>query len=176
MPDEVVEVINEKDEIIGKEMKSVCHKKGLWHRISCVLLINSEGKIWLQTRKKSKIAGGFLDYSAAGHVSIGDTFQEAAYRELSEEIGVKADLKLATQTLYEKIDMQGYQVRHVLKVYIGKHNGPFKIQESELEKIEAYSIEEVKKLVKNDSPLMTEALKVGLREILENNSLISLSP
>lgn len=167
MTDELVEVVNEKDEVIGQKMKSVCHKEGVWHRISCVILFNSQGKIWLQTRKKSKISGGLLDYSASGHITAGRTYEEGAYRELREELGVKTQLSLVSpETLYEKIDIGGYKIRHALKVYYGKHNGPFKIQESELENVEAYEFDKIKELVKQNSDLMTEGLKVGLRALI----------
>ncbi len=167
MVDELVEVVNEKDEIVGKKMKSVCHLEGIWHRISCVILFNSQGKIWLQTRKKGKISEGLLDYSASGHIKAGQNYEDAAYRELKEELGIKTKLTLLSlKTLYGKIDIEGNKVRHALRVYHGKNDGPFKIQESELEKIEAYELDKVKELVKEDSKLMTEGLKVGLSDFL----------
>jgi 8-oxo-dGTP pyrophosphatase MutT (NUDIX family) len=38
-----------------------------------------------------------LDYSAAGHVDEGDTYEEAAYRELQEELALK-DIELTLIT------------------------------------------------------------------------------
>src|SRR3989344_1645943 len=142
MPDELVDVVNEKDEIIGQAMKSKCHAEGLWHRISCNLIFNSEGKIWLQTRAKNINSGGKLDYSASGHVKRGDTYEQAAQREIQEELGISTELKL----LFKPIPEIYNKINHMIALFTGKHDGPFKIQEEELEKVEAYSIEAIKKM------------------------------
>ena len=72
MADEIVDVVNENDEVIGQEWRKKCHKNGIWHRIAGVLLFDSEGKIWLQTRAKNKtVQGRSLDFSASGHIESG---------------------------------------------------------------------------------------------------------
>ncbi len=78
-----VEVVNEKDEVIGRMSKAEAHKDGTLHRISVVYVENDKGEIVIQQR-----ADGYLDHSAAGHVEIGETYEEAAKRELSEELGI----------------------------------------------------------------------------------------
>ncbi len=79
-----VEIVNEKDEIIGKMLKVEAHKNGTLHRISVVYVENEQGQIVIQQR-----TDGYLDHSAAGHVEIGETYEEAAKRELEEELGIK---------------------------------------------------------------------------------------
>lgn len=85
---EEVIVTNENDEVIGKMLKSEAHKNGTLHRIVVIYLENDQGKILVQHR-----TDGFLDHSSAGHVDIGESYEEAGYRELFEELGVK-DVKL----------------------------------------------------------------------------------
>jgi len=41
MADELVDVVNERDEVIGQEMKSKCHKEGILHRISAIFLFKN---------------------------------------------------------------------------------------------------------------------------------------
>ncbi len=77
-------VVNENDEIIGTMPKDEAHKNGTLHRIAVIFVENSEGDILIQHR-----ADGFLDHSSAGHVDVGESYEEAAYRELSEELGIK---------------------------------------------------------------------------------------
>ncbi len=81
--DEVI-VTNEKDEVIGTMLKSEAHKNGALHRIVVVYLENDKGEVLVQNR-----ADGYLDHSSAGHVDVGESYEEAGYRELSEELGVK---------------------------------------------------------------------------------------
>lgn len=79
-----VEVVNEKDEIIGKMLKADAHKDGTLHRISVVYVENLKGEILIQIR-----ADGYLDHSAAGHVEVGESYEQAAKRELQEELGIQ---------------------------------------------------------------------------------------
>ncbi len=77
-------VVNEKDEVLGTMLKSEAHQNGTLHRIAVVYVENSNGDILIQKR-----ADGYLDHFSAGHVEIGESYEEAAYRELSEELGIK---------------------------------------------------------------------------------------
>jgi 16S rRNA (adenine1518-N6/adenine1519-N6)-dimethyltransferase len=81
-----VEVVNDKDEVIGKMLKADAHKDGTLHRISVVYVENLEGEILIQIR-----ADGYLDHSAAGHVEVGESYEQAAERELEEELGIKKE-------------------------------------------------------------------------------------
>ena len=80
-----VVLVNEKDELLGEVAYEQAHKDGLCHRASVVYLVNSNGEILLQERAN----GGEFDHSSAGHVDPGESYLEAAKRELWEELGVK---------------------------------------------------------------------------------------
>ena len=82
-------VVNENDEIIGTMPKDEAHKNGTLHRIAVIFVENSKGDILIQHR-----ADGYLDHSSAGHVDVGESYEKAAYRELSEELGIK-EVKLS---------------------------------------------------------------------------------
>jgi len=77
-------VVNENDEVIGTMPKKEAHKNGVLHRIAVIYVENSTGEILVQHR-----ADNFLDHSAAGHVDPGESYKEAAQRELGEELGIK---------------------------------------------------------------------------------------
>jgi isopentenyl-diphosphate delta-isomerase len=64
-------------------LKSAAHKDGTLHRIAVVYVVNDKGEILVQER-----ADGHLDHSAAGHVAVNESYEEAAKRELFEELGV----------------------------------------------------------------------------------------
>ena len=62
-----------------------------------VMLRNEAGDILLQQRENTGYMDGCWDMAATGHVEYGESIQEAAIRELDEEIGIKAiakDLRL----------------------------------------------------------------------------------
>ena len=91
MADELVDIINENNEVVGQAMKSEVHQKGWRHRLAAVLLQNADGKYLIPTASEIKLEAGGLSHSAAGHVQSGDAYAKSACRELWEETGLKAD-------------------------------------------------------------------------------------
>ena len=87
---EYLDVLDEKGRRTGKSKpKPDVHRDGDWHRSVHIWFINSKGEILLQKRGKAMEAfPGYWDISAAGHVSAGQTPEEAAWREVKEEIGI----------------------------------------------------------------------------------------
>ena len=94
MVDELLDIVNEKNEIIFQEMKSITLKKGLWHRTAAICLINNKNQILLQKRAKNKILSPNLwDISVAGHIQAGEEPIQCAIREIEEEIGLQVNLQ-----------------------------------------------------------------------------------
>jgi isopentenyldiphosphate isomerase len=77
-------LVNERDEEIGTMARSEAHQKGLFHRIAVIYVENAKGQILVQVRKKNSL----LDHSSAGHVDPGESYADAARRELAEELGI----------------------------------------------------------------------------------------
>src|SRR5437764_15031849 len=89
MSDEIFDVVNENDEVIGRESRSRVHQQGLRHRAVHVLVFNSAGQPFLQKRSASKDTfPGVWDSSASGHLCSGEDYDSCAVRELQEEIGL----------------------------------------------------------------------------------------
>src|SRR4051812_43883356 len=90
MAEEVFDVVNELDEVIGQERRSVVHRTGLRHRAVHVLVFNSKGELFLQKRSMTKDTfPGAWDSSASGHLDTGEDYEACALRELGEELGWK---------------------------------------------------------------------------------------
>ena len=86
---EEVDVVDAHDNVVGKEKRDVAHKKKLLHRVVFVMLFDADGNLYVQQRSlKKDLYPGFLEGSLSGHVMSGESFQEAAERELHEELGV----------------------------------------------------------------------------------------
>ena len=98
MADEIIDICDEDNKIIGQKLKSEAHKKGLWHRSAQIWIYNSKAEILLQLRTKNKtLCPNLWDASVAGHVASGEEPIISALREMEEEIGLKLeenDLKL----------------------------------------------------------------------------------
>lgn len=88
--DEIFDVVNEQDEVIGQATRREVHAKGLPHRAIHLFLFNSRGELFLQKRSWLKDAHpGDWDSSAAGHLDAGESYESAAIRELEEELGLR---------------------------------------------------------------------------------------
>lgn len=93
MTDEYLDLVNEKDEVIGKKLRSEVYAKGLTNfRAVNVFLRNAEGKLWIPRRTAHKsFFPSSLDFSMGGHVESGESYDEAFKRELREELNLDAD-------------------------------------------------------------------------------------
>lgn len=88
-----ITVVDEHDEVLGYMGLFDAIKQGHIRRVACVLIFNNKGEILIQRRAAHVLSPLLLDYSAAGHVDEGDTYKEAAYRELREELNLE-DIEL----------------------------------------------------------------------------------
>lgn len=88
---EYFEILNENGFKTGKiDSRTNVHKLGLHHAAVCILVINESNQILLQKRSSNKDSNpDKWDISCAGHVDLEETFEDAAIRELNEELGIK---------------------------------------------------------------------------------------
>jgi len=128
---EMFDVVNERDEVIDRQPRSVVHARGLLHRAVHVLVFNSRGEIFLQKRSMKKDRQpGVWDSSASGHVDAGESYDACAVRELQEEIGLKLNAPL--QKLF-KIDACAETDAEFVWVYRCQSEGPFQLHPDEIE-------------------------------------------
>src|SRR5213078_1337255 len=92
MAEDIFDVVNERDEVVGSKPRSEVHRHGLKHRAVHVLVFNSRGEIFLQKRSMHKDTfPGVWDSSSSGHLDSGEDYDTCALREVAEELGVKLD-------------------------------------------------------------------------------------
>lgn len=96
--EEMLDVVDQDDVVIRQETRSRVHKQQLMHRATHIILCDSENRVFLQLRSKSKDTNpGLWDTSAAGHVDAGEAYLACAVRELHEELGVTLEPQDLTQ-------------------------------------------------------------------------------
>lgn len=94
MPEEVFDIVNERDEVIGQAPRSEVHAGKLLHRAVHVFVFNSRGDLLLQKRSALKDEYPLcFTSSSSGHLGAGETYDEAAPRELQEELGLIVPLE-----------------------------------------------------------------------------------
>lgn len=81
--------VEKDDSIVGSVRRDDAHKKGVLHRAGMVFLVRGDGKILITRRSPLKDTfPNAYDSSCAFHVSFGESYEEAARRELFEETGI----------------------------------------------------------------------------------------
>lgn len=106
LADEVLEVVDGRDTVIGLARRGDIHAQGLLHRAVHVLVFDQAGRLYLQRRSANKDTHpGKWTSSASGHVDPGESYDQAARRELAEELGLESALeplgRLAARALTE---------------------------------------------------------------------------
>ena len=140
---EYIDIVNGEDVVIGKATREEVHEKKEWHRVVYVFVLNSMGEVFIQHRSDDKDPDpGLWTSSASGHVSSGQSYTEAAARETEEELGVRVSVK---PLFYIKHD----SLKHHIWVCKAHHDGPFALQEREVQGGRFVSLEELKKLLRD---------------------------
>ncbi|MEW6402335.1 MAG: NUDIX domain-containing protein [Chloroflexota bacterium] len=89
MSDELLDIVNNEDIVIGQEMRSKVHQLGLQHRGVHVFLFTQDGQLLIQKRSKDRAQyPSAWDCSVSEHVKAGESYLEAAIRGAREEMGV----------------------------------------------------------------------------------------
>lgn len=133
------DIVNENDEVIGQATKEEVAAKGLICRVSFIMLVNSKGELLLHQRSANKKAYPlYWSGAAAGHLIRGETYEQAAIRELKEELGVEAELEFVGKFFSE-------EDREMVGVFLGHYDGPIKIEPMEVERVEYHRPERLQR-------------------------------
>lgn len=99
---EKIAIVNDDDEEIAVKYRDELLSDEM-HRIVSVWITNDAGDILLAQRALHKeLHPGLWGPAAAGAVSYGETYEEAAYKELAEEIGVTdCPLKFVKKVMFK---------------------------------------------------------------------------
>jgi len=90
MREEYFIVVNERNEIIGKEKRGIVHKSGLWHRGVHAFLFTRDRRLLVQQRSLVQDTyPGALDCSVSEHLNPGESYAEGLRRGLKEELGLE---------------------------------------------------------------------------------------
>jgi isopentenyl-diphosphate delta-isomerase type 1 len=129
--DEIFDVVNERDEVVGQRTRAEVHRLGLKHRAIHVLVFNRKGELFLQKRsmKKDTFPGAW-DSSTSGHLDHGESYDACAVRELREEIGLMLDEP--PRRLF-KIEACPETDQEFVWVYRCESEGPFTLHPAEIE-------------------------------------------
>jgi isopentenyldiphosphate isomerase len=164
MSEEIFDVVNERDEVVGQQPRREVHRLGLMHRSVHVLVFNAAGQVFLQKRSMTKDRQpGLWDSSASGHVEAGEDYDACAVRELREEIGLR--LHAAPERLFKLSACAKTDQEHVW-VYRCEAEGPFRLHPEEIERGGWFGPAEVRRWMAEQPQEFASALLVIWRKVI----------
>ncbi|MFK0214881.1 NUDIX domain-containing protein [Streptomyces sp. NPDC090298] len=87
--EEILDVVDEHDRVIGRAPRGEVYARGLIHRCVFVRVRDAEGRVFVHRRTPTKLVfPSRYDMLVGGVVGAGETYDEAALREAEEELGV----------------------------------------------------------------------------------------
>ncbi len=136
--DEIFDVVDELDRVVGQATRREVHARGLRHRAVHVFLVNDAGEVFLHQRSLSKDTyPGLWNSSCAGHVGAGDDYDVTVERELEEELGCR--LRVPARRLFRVEPCEETGAEFVW-VYRGEAQGPFELNPAEIQRGDWFSL------------------------------------
>lgn len=146
---ELFYLVDKNDQVLGSVTREEAHKnRAKIHRAVNILATNSSNQILLQKRSKHKDTyPGYWTISASGHVTYGQTYDQAAKREFKEELGINPpSLKFVFKKLYDLGAEQEY-----LSIYTTKLNDtPTNFDKTEVDQVRWVDIKSLPEFIKRE--------------------------
>lgn len=164
--DELIDAVDEKDKVMRKVHRSVCHKKHLRHRRVAVLIFGDSKYKYalLQKRSKSKDVSPGKWAHLEGHLLAGEDYLQGAKREIEEEMfrGQKIKVPKLEKLFKFKSSLDKDEV--FITVFRTVIRGPFKLQKEEVASYKFVLLKDVLKDIKLHPRKYTEMCRLLFRE------------
>jgi isopentenyldiphosphate isomerase len=150
-----VEVVDEAGKVVGTVTRQEMRQRRLPHRCVYILVFNSRGELFTHLRTDTKdVYPGHWDVCVGGVLAPRESFDDGAWREGCEELGVILDPEPLFPFRYE----DAATVVHAM-VYGVRHDGPFRLQPEEIVIGEFLPVAEVWQRVQHE-PFCPDGLAV----------------
>lgn len=87
--DEIVDVVDEDDRVVGRARRGEVYARGLRHRATFVLARDERDRVFVHRRTATKLVHpSMYDMFVGGVLGPGESYDDGALREAEEELGV----------------------------------------------------------------------------------------
>ncbi|MGC9537916.1 NUDIX hydrolase [Streptomyces sp. UG1] len=87
--DEILDIVDENDRVVGRSPRGEAYAKGLRHRCVFIEARDAQGRLFVHRRTPTKLVfPSRYDMFVGGVVGAGESYDDAALREAEEELGV----------------------------------------------------------------------------------------
>lgn len=160
MSEKLVQIVDDNDRPLFGATKERAVAEHLNRRIVRIMLIDGRGNVLLQKRGPTKHPyPNRWDNSVAGHVDEGETYEQAAHREIFEEVGLQ-DLPIQEIGSNYVVDGDEGGLQAFVKVYksqIGET--PTQLSKREVSEVRWFDITGLKRRVLEHPEDFTDGLR-----------------
>lgn len=119
-------------------MEEAYRQNELLLRGANLIIVNSEGKLWIPRRRADKKTfPGALDFSAGGHVQSGESYLEGILRETLEEINLMLDTDRLTHIYTHRYERDNFtDISFFAHIFEYLYDGPIELNPDDIS--EAY--------------------------------------
>lgn len=164
MHDELLDIVNEHDRVIGQQYRSKISFGEKHVRVINGFIINEHKQLWIPLRSPhKKLFPSCLDCSVGGFVSAGEHYDQAFERELREELNI--ELGTVDYRLLAYVSPYSYPVSSFMQIYIIHSNVSPDYNKYDFVEYKWMSIQELEAVIahgeatKNDLPVIVKLLK-----------------
>ena len=160
-----IDYVDKDDHVIDSGPIAEAWSTGAIHRIAVIFVRRPSDKaLLLQKRSiKMEVAPGLWDFSAAGHVDSGESYEQASVRELYEEIGLKAVPQLLGKYFDEYTNSEGKKLNRFYAVFLHESEAfPPHFQADEVDGAAWFSRQELQDLRIKVPDIFTRSLFMAL--------------
>ncbi len=176
MADELIDQVDKNDNVVGTIWKSEAHgNPDIIHREDRAIIFDKKGEVLLQQRSFSKKNGpGLWVETAAGHVGVNESSEDAAVREIKEELGIDTKLIFFKKYFGTHARVNEYNESRFTYVYYSVLNNhpKLRLQKSEVNTTKWVKISELEEFSKKNNYELTGTSNKLILEIAKYLKII----
>ena len=172
MAEELIDIYDEKMNLLGTATREQAHREGLWHTsFHCWIVRRSpEGRpqVLLQIRGKTQNHPSLIDISSAGHLAAGETAHDGI-KNIELELGLKVDFgKLVKLFTANHVFQKNNYINHEFNpTYLLEDSTPlpeYKLNPDWVDGVFIADVEDVLNLCQRPAPERTTQLCPSCRQ------------
>jgi len=140
--DELVDVVDDSDQALGTATRAQVRVGNLLHRACYIIALDGRGRVFVHLRTATKdVFPSHYDVTVGGVLAAGETYDDAARREVEEELGaLPRRLRVVGSLRYE-----GAGTRVIGRIYDCRVDPPLRLQPEEIVSGEWLAVDEIER-------------------------------
>ena len=160
---EIVDIVDKNNNVVGSADVATAHSQKLMHRVVGVFVFDADRDLYIQTGNKY----GKLDLSVGGHVQQREMYEDAAKREMVEELGLIVPIHHISTFLPKDA-----RLNHYWAIYTAAAPQDWKFEETEeVKSLEKINITRIKDMMKSYPDSFTHGFINTMTELIRIQKL-----